>query len=45
MVYSKTGSVRNVEVEFTPDKLDRVKVIITNTTGGAYRSWRPNATI
>jgi hypothetical protein len=34
IVYSKTGSVRNVEVEFTPDKLYRVKVIITNTTGG-----------
>jgi len=33
-VYSKTGSVRDVEVEFTPDKLYRVKVIITNTTGG-----------
>lgn len=34
LVHSKTGSVRNVEVEFTPDKLYRVKVIITNTTGG-----------
>ena len=33
-VISKTGSVRNVEVEYTPDKVSRVKVIITNTTGG-----------
>jgi hypothetical protein len=33
-VYSKTGSVRSVEAEFTPDNVSRVKVIITNTTGG-----------
>ena len=33
-VYSKTGSIRNVEVEYTPNKLNRVKIIITNTTGG-----------
>ena len=33
-VHSKTGSVRNVDVDFTPDKLNRVKIIITNTTGG-----------
>ena len=33
-IYSKSGSVRNVEVEYTPDKSNRVKVIITNTTGG-----------
>jgi len=33
-VHSKSGSVRNVEVQFTPDKMNRVKVIITNTTGG-----------
>jgi hypothetical protein len=33
-IYSKTGSVRNVEVEYTPDNVSRVKVIITNTTGG-----------
>ena len=32
-IYSKTGSVRDVDVEYTADKLDRVKVIITNTTG------------
>lgn len=32
-VHSKTGSIRDVEIEYTPDKLDRVKVIITNTTG------------
>lgn len=33
-VYSKSGSVRNVDVEYTPDKVSRVKIIITNTTGG-----------
>jgi hypothetical protein len=33
-VYSKTGSIRNVEVEYTPNKLNRIKIIITNTTGG-----------
>jgi hypothetical protein len=33
-IYSKTGSIRDVDVDFTADKLNRVKVIITNTTGG-----------
>jgi hypothetical protein len=33
-IHSKSGSVRNVEVEYTSDKMNRVKVIITNTTGG-----------
>jgi hypothetical protein len=33
-VISKTGSVREVSAEFTPDKVGRVKIIITNTTGG-----------
>lgn len=33
-IHSKSGSVRNVEVEYTPDKSNRVKIIITNTTGG-----------
>lgn len=33
-VYSKTGSVREVQVDYTADKSSRVKVIITNTTGG-----------
>lgn len=32
-VYSKTGSVRDIDIDYTSDKLDRVKVIITNTTG------------
>lgn len=32
-VYSKTGSIRDVDVDYTPEKTDRVKVIITNTTG------------
>lgn len=34
LVHNKTGSVRNVEVTFTPDPLARVKIIITNTTSG-----------
>jgi hypothetical protein len=32
-IYSKSGSIRNADVEYTPDQLNRVKVIITNTTG------------
>lgn len=32
-VYSKTGSVRDVDVDYTADKLNRIKIIITNTTG------------
>jgi hypothetical protein len=34
MVHNKTGSVRSVEVTYTPDPLARVKIIITNTTSG-----------
>jgi hypothetical protein len=37
-VISKTGSVRSVEAEYTPDNLSRVKIIITNTTGGVGTS-------
>lgn len=33
-VISKTGSVREVSAEFTPDNVSRVRIIITNTTGG-----------
>ena len=33
-VHGKTGSIRDVDVEFTPDDVRRVKIIITNTTGG-----------
>jgi hypothetical protein len=33
-VYSQSGSVRSVNVEFAPDEVRKVKVIITNTTGG-----------
>jgi hypothetical protein len=32
-VHSKTGSIRDIDVDFTPDKFNNVKVIITNTTG------------
>ena len=32
-VHSKTGSIRDIEVDYSPDKLNRIKVIITNTTG------------
>ena len=34
LVHSKTGSVTKVEVEYTPDVVRRIKVIVTNTTGG-----------
>jgi hypothetical protein len=33
-VISKTGSVTKVDVEYTPDVVRRIKVIVTNTTGG-----------
>jgi hypothetical protein len=33
-VISKTGSVTKVDVEYTPDDVHRIKVIVTNTTGG-----------
>lgn len=33
-VFSKTGSIRTVDVEFKSDNTNRVKVIITNVTGG-----------
>ena len=38
LVHSKTGSVRDVQVEFSPDQVRRVKIIITNTTGGVQTS-------
>ncbi len=34
IVHGKTGSVREVDIEFIPDMVHRVKIIITNTTGG-----------
>jgi hypothetical protein len=34
VLYSKTGSVRSVDVDFAKDEIRKVKVIITNTTGG-----------
>lgn len=33
-VYSRTGSVREVSIEFTPDDAHKIKFIVTNTTGG-----------
>ena len=38
IVHSKTGSVRDVEVEYNSDPLARIKIIVTNTTGGAQTS-------
>ncbi|TAL51036.1 MAG: hypothetical protein EPN92_01070, partial [Chitinophagaceae bacterium] len=38
LVYSKTGSIRDVEVDYTPDQVRRIKIIITNTSGGASTS-------
>jgi hypothetical protein len=34
IVHSKTGSVREVRVEYNSDPLQRIKIVITNTTGG-----------
>ncbi len=33
-VIAKTGSVTKVDVEYSPDEVRRIKIIITNTTGG-----------
>jgi len=33
-VISKTGSVTKVEVEYSPANSERIKIIVTNTTGG-----------
>ena len=38
VIHSKTGSVRDVKVEFTPDNVRRIKFVVTNTTGGAQTS-------
>lgn len=38
VVHSKTGSVRDVKVEFSPDNVRRIKFVVTNTTGGAQTS-------
>lgn len=35
IVHARTGSIRDVDIEFTPDAVRRIKFIITNTTGGA----------
>ena len=42
-VVSRTGSVTKVEVEYNPDAVRRVKVVVTNTTGGVSISWRTAA--
>jgi hypothetical protein len=33
-VISKTGSVTKVEVDYSPENVQRIKIIVTNTTGG-----------
>jgi len=38
IVHSKTGSVRDVQVEYSSDPLNRIKIVVTNTTGGAQTS-------
>jgi hypothetical protein len=38
LVHGKTGSVRDVDIEFTPDPVRRIKIVITNTTGGVTGS-------
>src|SRR4030095_7379997 len=34
IVHGKTGSVRTVEVEYNPDPLARIKIVVSNTRGG-----------
>ena len=38
IVHSKTGSVREVQVEYISDPLNKIKIVVTNTTGGAQTS-------
>ena len=38
MVHGKTGSVRDIEIDYSNDPLARVKIVVTNTTGGAQTS-------
>src|SRR6186997_1595375 len=38
IVHSKTGSVREVLVEYISDPLNKIKIVVTNTTGGAQTS-------
>jgi len=39
IVHGKTGSVREVKVDFTADPLARIKIIVTNTTAGAQTTF------
>ncbi len=32
-VHSRSGSIRSVDVEYSPSKVNRIRVIVTNTTG------------
>jgi len=38
IVHGKTGSVRDVDIEFTADPVNRIRIVITNTTGGVTGS-------
>jgi len=38
MVHSKTGSIRDVQVQYTADPMNRIKIVITNTTAGSQTS-------
>jgi len=38
IVHSKTGSVRDIEIDYSNDPLARIKIVVTNTTGGAQTS-------
>lgn len=35
---SKTGFVRDVEIDYSNDPLARIKIVVTKTTGGAQTS-------
>ena len=38
IVHSKTGSVRDIDIDYSNDPLARIKIVVTNTTGGAQTS-------
>jgi len=45
IVHSKTGSVREVRVEYNSDPLQRIKIVITNTTGGEQTTFGVSASM
>ena len=38
IIHGKTASVRDIEIDYSNDPLARIKIVVTNTTGGAQTS-------